>query len=106
MVTKQGTNQFHGQVYEYNENKALNANSFDLNKYNENQNPFNRNQFGASVGGPILRDKLFFFVNYDGIREVHTLPVTANFPTLAMRTGDFSSLCPSPYVNGICFPET
>jgi hypothetical protein len=44
MVTKQGTNQCHGQVYEYNENKALSANSFDLNRYNETQYPFNRNQ--------------------------------------------------------------
>jgi hypothetical protein len=101
MVTKQGTNQFHGQVYEYNENKALSANSFDLNKYNETQYPFNRNQFGAGVGGPILRDKLFFFVNYDGIREVHTLPVTANFPTAAMRNGDFSTLCMS-WSQGLC----
>ena len=101
MVTKQGTNQFHGQVFEYNENKALSANSFDLNKYNENQFPFNRNQFGANVGGPILRDKLFFFVNYDGIREIHPLPVTANFPAKAMRNGDFSTLC-ATYSQGLC----
>jgi hypothetical protein len=101
MVTKQGTNRFHGQAYEYNENKALSANSFDLNKYNENEYPFNRNQFGANVGGPILHDKLFFFVNYDGIREIHPLPVTANFPTLAMRQGDLSNLCTS-WSQGLC----
>lgn len=51
MVTKQGTNKFHGSVYEYNENKSLSANSFDLNKYGENEYPFNRNQFGVNIGG-------------------------------------------------------
>jgi Carboxypeptidase regulatory-like domain len=101
MVTKQGTNHFHGQVYEYNENKSLSANYFDLNKYNENAYPFNRNQFGGNVGGPILHDKLFFFVNYDGIREVHPLPTSINFPSMAMRQGDFSALC-SAYSSGVC----
>src|SRR5438132_1728072 len=61
MVTKQGTNHFHGQAYEYNENKALNANYFDFNAHDVPENPFNRNQFGGNIGGPILRDKLFFF---------------------------------------------
>ena len=101
MVTKQGTNKYHGQAYEYNENKALSANSFDLNKYGENQNPFNRNQFGANVGGPILHDKLFYFVNYDGIREIHPQPITVNFPTLAMRQGDLSNLCMT-WSEGLC----
>ena len=105
MVTKQGTNRFHGTAYEYNENKAFTANSFDLNKYNENQNPFNRNQFGANAGGPILHDKLFFFVNYDGIREVHPQPYTTNFPTTAMSQGDFSNLCDT-YSQGLCTDTT
>ena len=102
MVTKQGTNSFHGQVFEYNENKATSANSFDLNKYNENENPFHRNQFGANVGGPILRDKMFFFVNYDGIREIHPTPVQANFPTPAMEQGDLSNLCDTWSAAGLC----
>jgi Carboxypeptidase regulatory-like domain len=101
MVTKQGTNHFHGQVYEYNENKALNANYFDFNAFNVPENPFNRNQFGGNIGGPILRDKLFFFVNYDGIREVHPLPTSINFPSAAMTHGDFSALC-SKYSAGVC----
>lgn len=105
MVTKQGTNKFHGQAYEYNENKSLLANSFDLNKYNENQYPFNRNQFGATVGGPILKDKLFFFANYDGIREIHPQPIAANFPTQAMRQGDFSNLCDT-WSAGLCTDTT
>src|SRR5947199_8465775 len=95
MVTKQGTNQFHGQVYEYNENKALNANYFDFNAHDVPENPFNRNQFGGNIGGPILRDKLFFFINYDGIREIHPGPTSINFPSVAMTHGDFSALCSS-----------
>src|SRR5262249_49710122 len=90
MVTKQGNNQFHGQVYEFIENKALNANYFDLNAHDIPQNPFNRNQFGANLGGPILRKKLFFFVSYDGIREIHPAPTNTNYPSMAMRRGDFS----------------
>src|SRR5437016_10693402 len=102
MVTKQGTNKFHGQVFEYNENKALNANYFDFNKSNIPAQPFNRNQFGANLGGPILRDKLFFFVNYDGIREIHPQPTQLNFPSTAMRNGDFSALCSGYGSNGVC----
>ncbi|HXX24205.1 MAG TPA: carboxypeptidase-like regulatory domain-containing protein [Terriglobia bacterium] len=102
MVTKQGTNSFHGQVFEYNENKATSANSFDLNKYNEDETPFNRNQFGANIGGPILRDKMFFFVSYDGIREIHPTPVQANFPTPAMKQGDLSNLCDTWSAAGLC----
>jgi len=102
MVTKQGTNKFHGQVFEYNENKALNANYFDFNKSNIPAQPFNRNQFGANLGGPILRDRLFFFVNYDGIREIHPQPTRLNFPSTAMRNGDFSALCSGYGSNGVC----
>src|SRR5213594_1842316 len=62
---------------------------------------FNRNQFGGNLGGPILRDKLFFFINYDGIREIHPLPTSINFPSVAMTKGDFSKLCLS-YASGVC----
>ena len=101
MVTKQGSNQFHGQVYEYNENKSLSANYFDLNAHNENGNPFNRNQFGGNVGGRLIRDKLFFFGNYDGIREIHPIASSTNYPSMAMRQGDFSALCDA-YTAGAC----
>jgi len=77
------------------ENKALNANYFDFNAHDVPQNPFNRNQFGGNLRGPILRDKLFFFINYDGIREIHPGPTSINFPSVAMTHGDFSALCSS-----------
>jgi len=66
-VTKSGTNGFHGSAYEYMRNSALDAyNYFDVPGHKP---PFKRNQFGGSLGGPIEKDKAFFFVNYEGLRE-------------------------------------
>jgi Carboxypeptidase regulatory-like domain len=102
MVTKQGTNVFHGMLYEFNENKVLNANYFDFNAYSIDQGPYNRNQFGANIGGPIRKNRLFFFAAYDGLREVHPNLVQQNFASPAMRGGDFSALCSSFDANGVC----
>jgi Carboxypeptidase regulatory-like domain/TonB dependent receptor-like, beta-barrel len=72
-VSKSGTNNFHGSAYEYFRNSALDARDFfDGTKIP----PFRRNQFGASAGGPIKKDKAFFFVNYEGLRS--NLGVTGN----------------------------
>jgi Carboxypeptidase regulatory-like domain len=71
-VTQSGTNQFHGSVFEFLRNSALDArNIFDLNPTGGESKaaPFRRNQFGASIGGPIQQDKLFFFGNYEGFRH-------------------------------------
>ena len=66
-VSKSGTNQFHGSAYEFLRNSDLDARSF----FDQGGvPPFRRNQFGASLGGPIVKDKLFFFVNYEGIQQV------------------------------------
>jgi hypothetical protein len=65
-VTRSGTNQFHGSIYEFLRNSALDArNFFDLGKIP----PFKRNQFGGGVGGPIIKDRTFFFADYEGIRQ-------------------------------------
>src|SRR5262249_41678972 len=65
-VTKSGTNAFHGSVYEFLRNAALDARNF----FEQNHPaPFRRNQFGASVGGPVKKDKVFFFFNYEGLRQ-------------------------------------
>src|SRR5215813_8174935 len=64
-VTTSGTNQLHGSVFEYLRNSALDARNF----FDEEVAPFKRNQFGASLGGPIVRDKMFMFGNYEGFRE-------------------------------------
>ncbi len=68
-VTKSGTNAFHGNLYEFFRNDALNANNFFLNGAHVPRPPYKRNQFGGTLGGPIVKDKLWFFVSYQGSRE-------------------------------------
>jgi hypothetical protein len=81
-ATKSGTNQFHGSLYEFLRNNRLDArNFFELNE----AAPFRRNQFGASVGGPVKKDKAFFFFNYEGLRQHLDQTFTALVPTAAAR---------------------
>jgi len=70
-VTKSGTNDFHGNIYEFFRNDALNANNYFLNRADIPRPPYKRNQFGGTLGGPILKDKLWFFISYQGSREVN-----------------------------------
>jgi len=70
-VTKSGTNDFHGNVYEFFRNTVLNANNYFLNRAGISLPPYQRNQFGGTLGGPVLKDKLWFFVSYQGSREVN-----------------------------------
>jgi Carboxypeptidase regulatory-like domain/TonB dependent receptor/TonB-dependent Receptor Plug Domain len=70
-VTKSGTNEFHGNVYEFFRNTVLNANNFFLNRADISRPPYLRNQFGGTLGGPVLKDRLWFFVSYQGSREVN-----------------------------------
>jgi hypothetical protein len=88
MVSKSGTNQFHGSVFEDYNGNALNARNFFSNSV-----PFRvYNDFGASLGGPIKRDKTFFFGDYEGSRESTEVIDTLNVPLPAWRSGDFSGL--------------
>ncbi len=68
IVTKSGTNQFHGSVFEYFRNNALDARNF-FNTTDQPKAPFHNNQFGGSIGGPIVKNKTFFFLDYEGQRE-------------------------------------
>jgi hypothetical protein len=68
-VTKSGTNQFHGDAFEFYRDKALNANTFINNRAGVRKQPYHFNQFGGTFGGPIVKDKVFFLVNYDGQRN-------------------------------------
>ncbi|TAM79227.1 MAG: TonB-dependent receptor [Acidobacteria bacterium] len=102
MVTKAGTNQFHGEVYEYNQNKSLTANTFQNNVLGRPRSPFVRNQFGVDVGGPIWRNKAFFFADYSGIRNRFYSQDSLAFPSMAMRQGDFSALCATFDSSGVC----
>ena len=88
VVLKSGTNRFHGGAYEFFRNDKLDA----LNYFAPEQLPFQRNQFGAFLGGPIRRNKTFFFADYQGYRLRETDPFISSVPTGPERTGDFSQL--------------
>lgn len=77
VVTKSGTNSFHGDAWEYFRNTDLNANDYFLKQAGESRGVLNQNQFGGTLGGPIKKDKAFFFVSYQGTREKDGLDVTA-----------------------------
>src|SRR5207245_7478665 len=85
--TRSGTNQFHGDVYEFFRNSALDTrNYFDTKKP-----PFRRNQFGVSLGGPIQKDRTFIFGDYEGLRQSLGLTQVDTVPSPAARSGNVSS---------------
>lgn len=87
-ITRSGTNQFHGSAYEFLRNSALDArNYFD----GPTIAPFRRNQFGATVGGPLRRDKTFFFFNYEGLRQALGVSQVDRVPSADARNGIISS---------------
>lgn len=89
VVTKSGTNEFHGSLFEFVRNAVFNARNF----FAARRDSLKRNQFGATLGGPVLKDKAFFFVSYQGTRLRSDPGLTRQFlPTSAMRSGDFSSV--------------
>lgn len=92
LSTKSGTNAFHGSAYEFLRNKLLNANDFFANAGGVARPPFTQNQFGVNVGGPVLKDKLFFFSSYEGFRQRKGSILTMWVPTAAERSGDFSQI--------------
>ena len=71
VLTKSGSNSFHGGIFEFFRNRVLNANDFFLNRTGQPRPPLNQNQFGADIGGPIKRDKLLFFGSYQGTRQIN-----------------------------------
>ena len=82
IITKSGGNEFHGSVFEYLRNNELDARNFfdGLNK-----SPLRLNQFGGSIGGPIIKNKLFFFGHYEGLRQRAGFPLVGQVPSLAVR---------------------
>jgi len=90
MISRSGTNEFHGALFEYLRNDKLNSNEFFANKAGSPRPALRVNTFGASLGGPIRRDRLFFFANYEGYRERRYASRTINSPTERQRQGDFS----------------
>ena len=84
-VTRSGTNQFHGSLYEFMRNSDVDARDFFQVG---NIAPFRRNQFGGSIGGPVKKDKVFFFGNYEGFRQSLGIPVIGNVPDAQARLGN------------------
>jgi hypothetical protein len=92
LITKNGTNQFHFTAFEFLRNSSLDANNFFSNRANVKRGSFKRNQFGGNAGGPIRKDKTFFFVNYEGLRQGAASVGTFTVPLPEWRNGDFSNL--------------
>jgi len=93
MITRSGTNSFHGSVYDYIRNQKLDANNWFANA-NGIPIPHQQwNNFGASLGGPVRKNKSFFFADYDALRSISGVTSTFGVPSAAERTGDFGELC-------------
>ncbi len=90
MVSRSGSNSFRGTVFEYHRNKALNSNTFFGKRAGLDKPPFVQNNFGGVLGGPVLRNKLFFFSSYEGYRNREGVLFRRTVPTAAMKAGDFS----------------
>ena len=100
MVTKSGTNAFHGSAFEFYRDRALNANTFTNNRSGIRKGPYHFNQFGGTVGGPVRKDKLFFFGSYDGQRNTGNQILTpATAPTGAALAALQDKL--QPYIVGL-----
>jgi hypothetical protein len=96
VVTKSGTDQIHGDVFEYLRNYAMDAKNY----FATSPNPLKQNQFGGTVGGPIFNGKLFYFGSYQGTRQnTATNGLIAQVPTQAERNGDFTDLLPTVLTN-------
>ena len=102
LVTKSGTNTFHGSVYEYNRNTIFSANDPFLKESQLSSGESNtapkllRNVFGVTFGGPIMKNRLFFFANYEGRRDAEGSSTLRNVPSPTLRAGDLVYLCADP----------
>ena len=96
VVTKSGTNQIHGSAFEFFRNNAMDARNY-FNNTSLPQNPFHNNQFGGSLGGPIIKDKTFFFVDYEGLREVGAQSTPSCVPTAS----DVANNTPATGINPV-----
>ena len=87
LVTRSGTNNYHGSLYEFHRNDKFAANDWFSNKAGVARPKLLRNNFGGAIGGPILKDRLFFFFNYEGFREAKGSPITEEVPLASLGQG-------------------
>jgi len=93
MITRSGTNSFHGSAYDFLRDQAFDANNWFNNHFGVPIPHLRRNNYGATIGGPIVKNKTFFFFDYDGFRQASLGNAQAGVPSDAMRTGDFGEFC-------------
>src|SRR5579884_709239 len=97
VITRSGSNEIHGSAFEFLRNSDLDARQF----FDAQKPPFQQNQFGAAIGGPIRKNKTFFFADYQGLRVHSSTTSILSEPAAPLRTGDFSA-----YPNKIYDPQT
>jgi len=113
LSTKSGTNSWHGSAYEFFRNKVLNANEY-FNKGSEiaagtknTPPPWTQNQYGFQVGGPVIKNKTFFYVSWEEYRQRTGSPFTTSVPAAGMVNGNFSALCTAGFTTaGLCNDPT
>jgi hypothetical protein len=93
VIGRSGTNKFHGSGYEFFRDGSLDANNWFANRAGESIPPLRRNNLGGTIGGPLIKNKTFFFFDYDYTRTTGLSTATAGVPSDAMRAGDFGELC-------------
>jgi len=106
MITRSGTNSFHGSGYDFIRNKITDANNWFNNENGVPLPAVHRNNYGGTVGGPIIKNKTFFFFDYNGTRSSDLSTHQAGVPSTAERSGDFGGLCAANGgkfdANGLC----
>ena len=95
MITRSGTNAFHGGLYNFSRDQFTDANNWFNNHYGVPLPHVRRNDYGATIGGPIIKNKTFFFFDYEGTRSASLGTAQAGVPSDAMRAGDFGEVCPA-----------
>ncbi len=98
IITRSGTNRFHGALWEFLRNDIFDATNYFAAK----TEPLKQNQFGGTFGGPIRKDKTFFFAYYEGFHNRQGQTNSSTVPSLAERQGDFSAICPEGFTGGFC----
>ena len=99
IITRSGTNEFHGSLWEFLRNDAFDA----TNYFAKSTEPLKQHQFGGRFGGPIVKDRTFFFGYYEGFRNHQGETVQSTVPSVAERNGDFSKICQTGFdQNGFC----
>ena len=107
LITKGGSNEFHGSLFEFYRNDSLNANNFFLNRAGQPKAQLKYNNFGGNFSGPIIKNRVFFFWSEEWRRERRGSVLSANVPTIAEKQGDFSGALtgPLPHIPGTCREE-